>query len=73
VGWPIDVCPSFPGDAGFDVDKIQRHQWRKIWDAVFENKTLQVRRWSSGLLFFVILLWCSLINHMVNRGMAKAK
>jgi len=73
VGWPIDICPSFPGDAGFDVDKVQRHQWRKIWDAVFENKTLQVRRWLSGLLFFVILLWCLLINHMVNRGMAKAK
>ena len=57
-GWLVENCPAFPGDPGFKVDKIQRFQWRKIWDAVFLNKTLRVRRWTTGLfLLLMFLIW----------------
>ena len=55
-GWLVENCPAFPGDLGFKVDKIQRFQWRKIWDAVFVNKTLRVRRWTAGLFLLLMLL-----------------
>jgi hypothetical protein len=54
-GWLVDTCPTFPGDPLFQPDKIQRRQWRKMWDALFEAKTLRVRRWTPGsfVLLFV--------------------
>ena len=55
-GWLVENCPAFPGDPGFKVDKIQCFQWRKIWDAVFVNKSLRVRRWTAGLLLLLALL-----------------
>jgi hypothetical protein len=47
-GWPIDICPTFPGDSQFQAEKVNRLQWREIWEAVFEKKVLRVRRWTPG-------------------------
>jgi len=55
-GWLVEICPAFPGDTGFKVDKIQRFQWRKIWDVVFINKSLRVCRWTTGSLLLLIYL-----------------
>ena len=55
-GWLVDICPAFPGDPGFKADKIQRFQWRKIWDAVFVNKSLRVCRWTTGSFLLLIYL-----------------
>ena len=55
-GWLVENCPAFPGDPGFKVDKIQHFQWCKIWDAVFVNKTLRVRRWTTGLFLLLTFL-----------------
>jgi len=54
-GWLVDICPTFPGDPLFQPDKIQRHQWRRMWDALFEAKTLRIRCWTLGSSFFFIV------------------
>lgn len=54
-GWPVDICPTFPGDPLFQPDKIQRHQWRKMWGLLFEAKTLRVRCWTLGSSFLYCL------------------
>jgi len=60
-GWLVENCPAFPGDPGFKVDKIQRFQWRKIWDAVFVNKTLRVclAAVSPGIFKILITVYSS--------------
>ena len=55
-GWLIDACPTFPGDVQFQVDKIHRHQWRDMWDPLFEDKTLRLRRWTAGSGFIVFVI-----------------
>jgi len=56
-GWPIDICPTFPSDSAFQVEKIHSAQWSKIWDAVFTTETLMVRRWTAGLSSIVFSIW----------------
>lgn len=67
-GWFVDICPTFPGDLGFDVDKIQHHQWHKIWDAVFEDQTLKVHRWTTGSSFVTLPITSANSWHIQQRN-----